>query len=112
MFCVYAKKHSRTFNDGSKHCVLALCDASLLGKGFSEERKVLDLNANAAFYKGEKIGEKQAKKMLEDALKDSRTSLNVVGKKSVECLKKAMPSFNEENVKKVAGVPHVHVYRV
>ena len=109
---LYAKKHSRTFADGSAHKVLALCDAALLGKFFEEGKADLDLNSNASFYKGEKVGGKEAEKMLNEALADSRSSLNVVGEKSVACLKKALSSFDEKSVKKVAGVPHAQVYRV
>jgi len=109
---MYAKKHSRTFDDGSKRSVLALCDASLLGKCFEEGNAVLDLKVNSSFYKGEKVGEKEAQKLLKDALEDVHSSLNVVGVKSVACLCKALPSLDEKSVKKVAGVPHVQVYRV
>jgi len=109
---LYAKKHSRTFADGSARRVLALCDAALLGKSFEEGKVVLDLKVNASFYKGEKVGEKEAEKMLKNALEDSRSSLNVVGEKSVACLRKVLPSLDEKSVKKVAGVPHAQVYRV
>ncbi|MEW5955233.1 MAG: DUF424 family protein [Candidatus Micrarchaeota archaeon] len=109
---MYAKKHFRVMQDGSTRSVLALCDAGLLGKSFEQGSAVLDLNANSSFYKGNKVSEKQAGALLKEALEDSRSSLNVVGEKSVACLRKAMPSFNEKSVKKVAGVPHAHVYRV
>lgn len=109
---MYAKKHVKTIDDGSKRSVLALCDATVLGKVLEEGKVFLDLKTNAGFYNGTLVKPLQAQTMLEEALVDAHCSINAVGEKSVSCLAKALPSFKPEKTKSVQGVPHAHVYRV
>ncbi|MDO8339699.1 MAG: hypothetical protein Q7T16_03510 [Candidatus Burarchaeum sp.] len=120
--------------------IVALCDAELMGKvlkgdlsakrkgaTFSRSEKVggeavLDLKKYGEFYKGEKMklggtgkagkkGEASAdEKKVVKALGEA-TSINAVGKKSVEAVRKSV-EFAQAEAKLIGGVPHVQVYKV
>ncbi|NUN11796.1 DUF424 family protein [Candidatus Micrarchaeota archaeon] len=100
-----AKIHSRE-QRGQTIEILALCDASLIGKVFESKNAVLDLKTYKAFYDGEKVTEKKA---IELVLKYK--NLNVVGEKSVKAACKAL-GLPLTRAKKIGGVPHLQIYFV
>ncbi|MGC8850924.1 MAG: DUF424 family protein [Candidatus Micrarchaeia archaeon] len=102
--------HSREGADGRAYCVLALCDADLLGESLQERDFVLDLKANAAFYKGRKVSAAEAVRLVRKAVADENASLNVVGRKSVNAL--AAAGVKGFKAKMIAGVPHVQVFHL
>lgn len=81
--------------------VVALCDAEILGKKFEEGIKQLEVREN--FYKGGEIKEDEAKKILQDELKDYAT-FNIVGKKAVALALK-IGIVNKGNIGEVGGIP-------
>ena len=102
--------------------IVALCDAELMGKVLKGGEVVLDLKKYGEFYKGERLklggtgkagkkGEAGAEeKKVAKALADA-TSVNAVGKKSVEVVRKSV-DFTQAEAKLIGKVPHVQVYKV
>ncbi len=102
--------------------IVALCDAELMGKVLKQGEIVLDLRKYGEFYKGEKLklgpagkagkkGEAGAdEKKVAKALGEA-TSVNAVGKKAVEAVRKEV-EFGQAEAKMIGGVPHVQVYKV
>ena len=92
--------------DTEKGLMIAMCDEELLGKEFSEGRSKLDLNKYASFYRGELLDPEKIKIDFE-----SIYSANVVGERSVSLIiKNGMAS--PRDIKKIDGVPFLHVYRL
>ncbi|MFA6048567.1 MAG: DUF424 domain-containing protein [Candidatus Micrarchaeia archaeon] len=85
--------------------VAALCDEELLGKVLEDGDLCLDLEKHAGFYKGAIVSEADAAKLLEGA-----SSVNAVGEKSVAAVRKAFGKAG--GIIKIAGVPHLQVYRL
>ncbi len=105
---MFAKVHKRARVVGGNSVagrVVALCDAELLGKVFEEGDLCLDLARSKGFYEGTRVSEEKAVEFLKSA-----DSVNVVGEKSVAAVKKAFGSA--AGVVRIAGVPHLQVYRV
>lgn len=98
-----AKVHERNAR-GSTQKILAICDANLIGKKFQQRGMILDLKLYREFYDGEKVTEEQAVKMIMQA-----DNANIVGKKAVKCAEKAL---GKVKAKKIAGIPHLQLYRV
>lgn len=86
--------------------VVAVCDTDLVGKVYEEGAKILDLKAYANFYKGSEVGESE----VLEALK-SFSSLNFVGRNAVALAIKAKLA-GKAQVREIAKVPHIHVYRI
>lgn len=86
--------------------ILAICDASLIGKKFESKGTVLDLKTYASFYDGDKITEAQAVELIK-----ANKNLNLVGQKAIKAAVKAL-GISAMNVKKVNGIPHLQVYYV
>lgn len=101
-----AKVHQRVDREGRTWHVTALCDQELLGKVLKEGDVTLDLSMYKSFYDGRTVTESEAIELLQRA-----RNVNAVGPKSVECAKKAL-SVDARQVKKVQGVPHIHIYYV
>jgi hypothetical protein len=101
---MFAKVHEKPRADGSVARVIAVCDADLLGCVLKEGGLVVDLDKYRSFYEGEPVEAAQLKELL-----DGESNLNVVGEKSVAALGDLVDS---SCVKRVQGVPLLHVYRV
>lgn len=86
--------------------IVAVCDKELLGRKFEEGDRVLDLEANRGFYVGELCESGAVLNSLAGA-----DSVNLVGPTAVGLGLEA-GLVQEENVIKVAGVPHAQVYRL
>ncbi len=99
-----AKVHQRVDRHGQVWNVTALCDKELLGKVLKEGEVVLDLDKYRSFYEGMRVSESEAVGLLEGS-----RNVNIVGPKSVACAQKAL-KIDPKQVKKVQGVPHIHIY--
>ncbi len=86
--------------------VVAVCDSRLIGKAYEENGKVLDLKAHAGFYKGEPAGAKDVRKALKNFI-----SLNLVGSEAV-ALAIGEKIIEKSQVREIAKVPHVQVYKI
>lgn len=90
--------------------IVAVCDRELLGQVFEEEGaeggRILDLEANRAFYEGE-LSEREA---VLTALANA-DSVNLVGEMAVGLGKEA-GLIEEDNVLSIGGVPHAQAYKM
>ncbi len=78
--------------------LVAMCDAELVGKKFSE--KDLRLFVDEKFYKDKACGEEEAKRLFGEA-----TMLNLVGKRIIEiAIEEGF--VDKDNVITIASVPH------
>ena len=98
---MYLKAHSR-----QGQTIIAVADADLLGKKFKDEKRVLDLEQFADFYKGERVSDAEAEKLLKTA-----HSVNLVGKRAVALALK-LKLAKKEDVVEIQGVPHLQIYRI
>jgi len=87
--------------------ILAICDSELLGKTFEEGKSTLDLDKYKGFYEGRTV--KEEDDSLSKAISSS-DSINAVGKRAIESLKKA--GFDITGIKTVQKVPHLQVYKL
>lgn len=99
-----AKVHERRRADGTVFKVTAICDAKLLGKVLREGDVVLDLETHRQFYEGKKVNGDEAVELVRNA-----ENLNLVGEKALAAARKA---GSVSGAKKIAGVPHLQVYRL
>lgn len=84
--------------------VIAAADANLIGKTFEEGKYFLQVKES--FYKGERINAQDLAKKLKDF-----NNINLVGEKCVSiALKEGICS--EKNILKIAGIPHLQIYRI
>jgi hypothetical protein len=104
---IFAKVHERRGTAGSISRVVALCDADLIGKVFKKGEVELDLCKYARFYQGDKVSAEEAAELVRGA-----DSVNAVGEKSVEAANRALGKTGSGGAKRVAGVPHLQIYRV
>jgi hypothetical protein len=103
---ISARIHERRDAAGLKRSVTALCDSELLGRVIRGGGCVLDLRKYKEFYCGEIVCEEDAAGLAREA-----ENLNVVGANSLAAARRCV-AIDEKNVKRIAGVPHVQVYRV
>jgi uncharacterized protein len=82
--------------------VVAICDSELIGK--LVEEKNIQLNIKENFYKGKKVNEEEAIKIVLDMAREDAT-FNIVGKKSTSVAIKA-GIISKENVKEISGIPY------
>lgn len=85
--------------------VVALCDATLIGRRLSQGNIVLDLGKYAGFYKGEKVGAAEATAALKGA-----QNVNLVGKKALVAAKGA--GLDTSGAMSIGGVPHLQLYKI
>ena len=78
--------------------MLAICDASLKGKKFSEDDKQLDLSSD--FYNGEEMSDEEVLELFKTAY-----IVNLAGEESVLFGIKA-GIIEEDHIIKVDGIPH------
>ena len=81
--------------------ILAVCDSSIYGKKFEDDKAILDLGSK--FYHGEEKDAKQTASLMEKAY-----IINAAGKEAVKLVVK-LGLATTNDVKKVAGVEHVQV---
>ena len=81
--------------------ILAVCDSSIYGKKFEDEKAVLDLGSK--FYHGEEKDTEQTASLMEKAY-----IINAAGKGAVALVVK-LGLATTDDVKKIAGVEHVQV---
>ena len=81
--------------------VVAVCDAELLGKKYTEGNRQLDINKD--FYGGKKIDEAKLIAALKELNEDDAT-FNIVGQNSVNTAIKA-GIINKDGIIKVKGIP-------
>ena len=82
--------------------VIAVCDADLLGKKFTENNLVLDITER--FYKGESLPNEEIIEILKNA-----RNINIVGKESINLALKA-GVVEAENIIKIKNIPHALVF--
>jgi len=93
---MYLKIHKDKYSE-----VIAICDEDLIGKTLEEGDLVISISER--FYKGYKVNENEAIKILKNAL-----NVNAVGEESVQiCIKLGL--IDEKNVLKIKGVPHAQI---
>lgn len=81
--------------------MVALADDSLIGKKLKFNKT--EFFVNPRFYEGEKVSKEEAIRILRSA-----TSINLVGKESVECGREA-GMVSDENILMInKKVPHAH----
>ena len=102
---VLVKLHERAGPGGVVSRVLAVCDEGLVGRVFKRGDAVLDLRKYAAFYSGRAVGVEEAAEMMKNT-----DNVNVVGETAVGAAKKALEG--KGTAKRIAGVPHLQVYRI
>ncbi|MGC8899033.1 MAG: DUF424 domain-containing protein [Candidatus Micrarchaeia archaeon] len=85
--------------------VVAVCDEELIGKIYEEGEVVLDLKTYKDFYVGKVESEKEIKKYLEKF-----DSANIVGEKSVS-LAISLGLCKKSEIRTIAGIPHIQVYK-
>ena len=82
--------------------IVAVCDAELLGKKFTEGNLQLDITPE--FYGGKKMNEAEIIKVLKEFDEDD-SMFNIVGKKSVNAAIKA-GIISKDGIIKVKNIPH------
>ena len=85
--------------------MLAVCDKDICGKRLDDKSKKIEFFVNPRFYKEESGTKKDIKGLLDNA-----ADANLVGKEAVS-LGIELGVIKEENVTKIAGVPHA-IYSV
>jgi len=86
--------------------VVALCDDGLIGKILTDGKIHIDLQRFGSFYNDRKVEKQTALEALKEA-----TSVNAVGEEAVAAVKSAF-GVNEEAIIRVAGVPHIQIYKL
>lgn len=91
-------------SEGKK--IVAVCDEELLDRVFEEGEMTLDLKTYSSFYKGRKVTREEVREEMKDA-----DSINLVGKKAVG-LALELNIASKEEVIRIAGIPHLQIYRL
>jgi len=81
--------------------VVAVCDASILGKRF--EQGNLQLDIKESFYRGEEVSEEKAIEIMK-SMSEEDSTFNIAGEKSVNAAIKA-GVISKESVGKIQGIP-------
>lgn len=98
---IFMKIHS-TENES----ILAIADANLLGKKYSDEKRVLDLQTFRSFYEGELSEAEKINSALEEC-----TIANAVGKEAVSILiKKGLAK--KSDIVDIGGISHVQICKI
>ena len=100
---VYFKNHLT-----EKGAMIAMCDAELLGKSFTEGKKELDLKKYADFYKGDLMDEKDA---MKEVSSETIYTANIVGKRSVAAFVNG-GFVTEADIMQIAKIPYVQLYKM
>lgn len=86
--------------------VLAAADSEVLGKKYVGEKRVLDLEKCAYFYKGDIAEHTKIKSLLDDC-----TSANLVGEAATK-LAIEHGVAKREDIVEIGGVPHIQIFKV
>lgn len=99
MICLYHKVH-----ETAQGKVLACCDKELIGKELSQGELVLEINSD--FYGQEEIEVKRLVELISEV-----SSANLLGARAVRTVvEKGI--VEEADVREIAGVPHVQIFKV
>jgi hypothetical protein len=98
---IYVKEHVT-----EEGIIIAMCDEMLIGKVLEEGNVVIDLKTYAEFYKGALMQPKEYMKGNGKIL-----SANIIGDEAVATAVDNMIIENE-NIKKINGIPFAHAYHV
>ncbi|MCS7109669.1 MAG: DUF424 family protein [Candidatus Micrarchaeota archaeon] len=88
--------------------VIAICDADLIGKKFSDGKIVLDLDRYRKFYLGEDVKKvENVKEKLKKAI-----AINVVGKSSIKFISDM--GYDVKNCIYIGKekIPHIQIYKI
>ncbi|MFH1224592.1 MAG: DUF424 family protein [Candidatus Diapherotrites archaeon] len=96
---MYAKIHS-----ARGITVLACCDKKLLGKSLKDGKHAVTINRD--FYGGKPTDAKELKRLLASA-----GSVNLFGEKAV-AVALGEGLINGRDIIRIAGVPHVQIFRI
>ena len=85
--------------------VIAVCDASILGKKFEEPvgEHIRQLDIKESFYRGEEVTEEKATEIMKRFAREDAT-FNIAGEKSVTAALKA-GIIEKESIGKIQGIP-------
>jgi len=81
--------------------LIAICDADLIGKTFSEGR--LELKISEHFYKGEEKGSEEVEGIMKE-----ESDFNLVGEKAIKLALK-VGLIDQDCIATIQGVPHGQV---
>ena len=88
----------------SSRKVVAMCDAGLLGKKFTEG--MLQLDVKESFYGGKQVNKEMAVKMIKEECIDDAT-FNIIGKESIEAaIEAGIVEDSKDSIIQVDGIPH------
>ncbi|MCX8163360.1 MAG: DUF424 family protein [Candidatus Micrarchaeota archaeon] len=102
-------KNSKIFykiHEQQGELILALCDGELIGKKFSDSKRVLDLDTFKNFYFGQELNLKEIKILFEQC-----DSINIVGKEAV-ALALGLGYIKHEDIIYIDKIPHVQIYKL
>ena len=109
---IFYKWHQRQFQNRTR-AIIAMCDENLIGKKLSGKNCFLDLDTYRSFYIGEKVSLQQAHDLVKEYFLRGQhsegVSFNLVGKEALAAVKQWV---DVSKAKKIAGVPHLQVYKV
>ena len=91
-------------NKTEQNEVVAVCDADLIGKSFSEKNLKLDITEK--FYKGKITSKEEIIKILKDA-----ENINIVGKESIKLAVDA-GIIEKNNIIKIKKIPHAIAFEL
>jgi len=81
--------------------IIAICDASLIGKTFEEGNRQIIINPN--FYQGEEKTEQEILELIEKGTAEDYT-FNIVGAESISLALKC-GLVQEEGITRIQGIP-------
>ncbi len=93
---MYVKIHRDKYSE-----IVAVSDEDLIGKSLDDGK--ISINISERFYRGDKLNESEAAKILKNA-----KNVNAIGEESVQlCIKLGL--IDKENVLRIKGVPHAQI---
>lgn len=100
---IYIKIHGSDNGD-----IVAMCDASLIGKVLKEGELEINIRDYAKFYKGELVNIERAARMLKP---ERLYSANVIGRESVDAaiLGKII---HKDGIKMVKNIPYANSFKI
>ncbi|VVB70944.1 Uncharacterised protein [uncultured archaeon] len=95
-------------HEHSQILLVGIADANVLGKVYEDKNGFLDLKDYADYYNGEEITTETLEEFLKNLSKESKYSVNAVGKETISIIKKRFPC----QARTIQGVPHVQIYKL
>lgn len=87
--------------------IIAVCDANLIGKVYTEGKKVINLDKYRSFY----VGKKTTKEEIQKELEYGFNSVNFVGTKSIQILLD-LELVSKEDILHISEVPYTQIYNL